>query len=71
MLGSQGQLLRRAGALPETLEAGAVGQADELRDPGGLTQTTHTSKHRPAVFRLNYLVIHPQLNMEMFSSSGY
>lgn len=70
MLGSQGQLLWRAGALPETLEAGAVGQAIEFRDPGRLTQTTHTSKHRPAVFHLNYSVIHPQLNMDMFNSSG-
>ncbi len=37
MLGSQGKLLWRAGALPETLEAGAVGQAIEFRDPGRLT----------------------------------
>lgn len=29
-----------SGALPETLEAGAVGQANEFRDPGRLTQTT-------------------------------
>lgn len=43
MLGSQGQLLWRAGALPETLEAGAVGQAVEFRDPGRLTQTAHTN----------------------------
>lgn len=29
-----------SGALPETLEAGAVGRENEFRDPGRLTQTT-------------------------------
>ncbi len=62
MLGSQGQLLWRAGALPETLWDRRLSLEIQIN-----TDDTHKSEHMPAVFRLNYSVIH----MEMFNSSGY